>query len=208
MGDSVAIWSRLGAVLGPLGASWEFGRYPGGPGAGASGRRRALPNERKVAFGGGGGRGKGGKGQKQEDDDEGEYSLQRRRPGQTTTKSLPTRSRIGLRPWGALRRRPRKRATALGSASAQTQKAGYCLGECFGADPESKLNCPTATTWLDDDETASNLQRRLLAGAVATEAPASPAASRKNNFFGRYPTPPRAPGRQERVRGGWLSHEP
>ena len=30
---------------------WEV---PGGPGAGASGRRRALPNERKVAFGGGG----------------------------------------------------------------------------------------------------------------------------------------------------------
>ena len=27
---------------------------PGGPGAGASGRRRALPNERKVAFAGGG----------------------------------------------------------------------------------------------------------------------------------------------------------
>ena len=121
---------------------WEL---PGGPGAGASGRRRALPNERKVAFGGE--KGKGGKGQKEEDDDEGEYSLQRRRPGQTTTKSPPTRSRIGLRPWGALRRRPRKRATALGSASAQTQKAGYCLGECSGADPESKLICPTATTW-------------------------------------------------------------
>ena len=110
----------------------------------------------------------------------------------------------------------------MGSAAAQTQKAGHGLGERFGADPNSGLrpwgvlrrrprkqtNLSHGDDLADDDEMPSMTTTTSGRCSDGGTDVARGSAEKKNNFFGRFPTPPGAPGRQECVRGGWLSREP